>query len=314
MNVIQDSFKQLVDRKLWPIAALLVVALAAIPFLLSKDAEEAPLPATTAAVPANAAAEDAAVVTLEDPSKGDSVRTVLGNRKDPFRPAQLNRVPKEEDTLTDGGVKTQVGTDPGTSSGGGGGGTESTGGTTTTTPAPTATPAPKPTYDLYSLKVRFGPTDGPLVTREVKRLTGLPGGTQPAALYLGLLGDRKTAVFIIDAGVEVLGDGRCEPSPEDCQTLMLKKGETEFLTRGDKQWQLDLVDINVKKTTDARAAKKSRTAVAADGRRKLKRLRGRSRAFAYDEAKGSLKRVTRSARSARVTRQDPGVATFGTSG
>ena len=57
-------------------------------------------------------------------------------------------------------------------------------------------------------------------------------------------------MFIVDAGVEVVGDGKCDPAPDNCQTLTLKPGETVFLTRGDKQWELDLIKIHVKKTTD----------------------------------------------------------------
>src|SRR3712207_7315722 len=48
-------------------------------------------------------------------------------------------------------------------------------------------------------------------SRNVKRLTGLPGGTHPAVLYLGLTDDHQSAVFLVDAGVNVLGDGECDP-------------------------------------------------------------------------------------------------------
>jgi hypothetical protein len=166
-----------------------------------------------------------------------------------------------------------------------------------------------PTYELYSLEVRFGSTDGELVTRNVKRLTGLPGGTNPAALYLGLLSDHKSAVFILDAGVEALGDGHCEPSPENCQTLTLRKGETEFLTRGEKQWELDLVDIHVQKTTNADIAAKARTAEAKGGRKVLKGLISRVGSYRYDSTKGALHKVARPKRPTAKT-----AATFTSSG
>jgi hypothetical protein len=166
-----------------------------------------------------------------------------------------------------------------------------------------------PTYELYSLEVRFGSTDGELVTRNVKRLTGLPGGTNPAALYLGLLSDHKSAVFILDAGVEALGDGHCEPSPENCQTLTLRKGETEFLTRGEKQWELDLVDIHVKRTDDAKAARKVRSAEARNGRKVARRMGVRGVGFRYDSTKGALHKVARPKRPTAKT-----AATFTSSG
>ncbi len=260
MNSLADPFKQLVERRLWPVALLLVAALVAVPVLLTKKADDGGgLPVATTSVPSGQS-DTEPVVALADAEKTDSVRAVLGARKDPFRPAQVDHLPKPDDALTDVGTETSVETGtPET------GGTDAGGGTTTPTATATPTPAVE-TFELYSLQVRFGPVTGPLVTREVKRLTGLPGGN-PALLYLGLLSDHKTAVFLVDAGVTVLGDGHCEPNPENCQTLTLKKGETEFVTRGKQQWELDLVDINVKETTDAAAARKARVAEARNGRR-----------------------------------------------
>jgi hypothetical protein len=295
-----DPFKQLVERRLWPVALLLVAALVAIPFLLSKKQETEVLPLATNAAPAGQA-DTQSVVSLGDAERRDQLRAVLGDRKDPFRPAQIHHIKKATDTLTtDAGAPTTVAS-TGTDTGGGGGGETIT--TPTVTPTATPTPAPK-TYDLYSLQVRFGLTDGDLRTRNVKRLTGLPGGEHPAALYLGLLSGHKSAVFIIDAGVEVLGDGHCDPSPTDCQTLTLKRGETEFLTRGDKQWELDLVDIHVKQTTDPTKAAESRREIAADGRRSLRGLAARINHYAYDTASGSLRQQKPAAkRPTKVSRE-----------
>ena len=80
------------------------------------------------------------------------------------------------------------------------------------TPAPT----PEKTYELYSLKVRFG--DPPRTTcrpATLKRLKALPGAEDPALIYLGLLKDRKTAVFLVDGAAEVQGDGKCLPSASE---------------------------------------------------------------------------------------------------
>ena len=312
MNALADPFKQLVERKLWPLALLLVAALVAVPLLLSeKPADTSPLPLATTGVPAGQG-ETESVVSLADANETDKLRAVLGSRKDPFRPAQFHRVPKDE-TLTQGAGQATV-VDPTGSSGGSSGGSTAPSGspvvdTPTETPVPAApTPAPK-TYELYSLEVRFGPTDGELVSRNVKRLTGLPGGS-PALLYLGLMPDHKTAVFLVDAGVNVLGDGECDPSPDNCQTLTLEKGETEFINRGDEQWELDLIDIHVKKTTDAKAARKARAAEARNGRKLARRMGARSSAYRYDASQGTLQRVAKVSRHSRAPRN----AAFDTSG
>jgi hypothetical protein len=51
--------------------------------------------------------------------------------------------------------------------------------------------------------------------------------------------------------LEVTGDGVCKPHPSNCETIHLRKGETEFFDIKDEsgnvvaQYQLDLVDIRV---------------------------------------------------------------------
>ncbi len=300
MNGLAGPFQQLIDRKLWPIAVGLVLALIAVPILLKSDESAAPLPPSAATT---TTASDA-IVTLSDADKQDRLRAVLGDRKEPFRPAQIHRVPKEETTSTGVPTGSASTTDSG-SAGGAGGATAGGGDTGGSTPVPDttgpdATSTPQPTFDLFSLTVRFGPTDGRLVTRNVKRLTGLPGGPSPAALYLGLLDNKKAAVFIIDAGVKALGDGDCDPSPEDCQTLTLKAGETEFLSRGDKQWELDLIKIHTKKTASAETARVARRTIAPGGRDTLRRLLPRIGPYRYDENAGTLDRLSRTAQAKRI--------------
>ena len=121
------------------------------------------------------------------------------------------------------------------------------------TATPTATPKPAP---LNSIRVRFGKVAEDESTAEepkaatVRRLEVLPDEDNPVLVYRGVEDGGKVAVFELTGTVEAMGDGKCEPSPEDCQILKLKAGETEFLTisdtgtEADAQYQLDLVKIN----------------------------------------------------------------------
>ncbi len=47
-------------------------------------------------------------------------------------------------------------------------------------------------------------------------------------IYLGVLDDKKTAVFLLDSGVVAQGDGDCQPSRTTCETIRIREGETEF--------------------------------------------------------------------------------------
>ena len=111
MNALRGLLRDLVDRKLWPVAVLLLVAALAVPLYLgrSSDAADTPLP-----VPAgqDAAKTSKAAVTLED-TAADDARP--GGVHNPFK--QLH-VPKATDTKT---AKPAPSADTPSSSGGSGG-------------------------------------------------------------------------------------------------------------------------------------------------------------------------------------------------
>ena len=133
---------------------------------------------------------------------------------------------------------------------------------------PPVAPAPTPTATVpqYSIKVRFGAvTDtSDLTAKTVERLTVLPDEEAPVLIYQGVEDGGKVAVFELTGVVDAQGDGKCEPTPEDCQYLKLRAGETEFITvtetgtEADAQYQLDLVKIYKKDTKVAKVGR-SRT-------------------------------------------------------
>jgi hypothetical protein len=310
MNDLAAPFRQLVERRLWPLAVLLVAALAAVPILLSKSGAEPVAPLPTAATAPASDAEDT-VVSLADAESLEADRKVLGSRKNPFRPAIKAKKAQEEETTTTGSHSTttvDLG-DPGT-----GGSTGSTGGGTFVPGTPGVTPPdiPRPAIELYSLAVRFGESTGTLEERLLKRLKGLPGGSNPKVVYLGLLGDHKTAVFLVDADVTVQGDGKCEPSPLDCQTLRMKKGDTVFLDVGEgaeaKQFQLDLVGVVTRKVRSQVLAASARASVAKGGRAALRERLGRIGRYRYSEREGVLKVASVKAWKASVAKASAAAA------
>jgi hypothetical protein len=114
-------------------------------------------------------------------------------------------------------------------------------------------------------------------------------------IYLGVGQDGKTAIFLLDHGVEAVGDGKCKPTPAECETIRLRAGDTEFLDVKDAagnvtaQYQLDLVRIHKSTTTSASEAKASYAGSTA-GRRLLKARVSSDGPIAYrwNDATGTL--------------------------
>ena len=101
----------------------------------------------------------------------------------------------------------------------------------------------------------------------------LPDEEAPVLVYRGVEDGGKVAVFELTGVVDAQGDGKCVPTPEDCQYLKLRAGETEFITvtetgtETDAQYQLDLVKIYKKDDEGLpRSLTPSRGRVAGQGR------------------------------------------------
>ena len=274
MNPLENAWSSLVQRRLLPVAILLVAALAAVPFVLAKDPEPvAPAPATPSAdksLTADASLSDPVVALAEDGSTPKQRRRVLGASKNPFEPAaapEPTATPTPEGVSGGGAPVNTVGDTGGKPADVGGGTSAPAGGDApVSVPGTPVAPAePKPTYELYSLTVRFGDSESDaLERRNVPRLQALPSADEPVLVYLGPGKGGKTAVFMVDEGVVAQGDAVCKPSPANCETLHMRPGDTEFLDVTDEdgtvtaQFQLDLLKIKTSTTADAAAAVKSR--------------------------------------------------------
>jgi hypothetical protein len=163
---------------------------------------------------------------------------------------------------------------------------------------------------MHELTVRFGDSAAGSARRSLKRLQPLPSAENPVLIYLGVLRDGKTAVFLVDHGVTAVGDGDCKPGPDECETLRLRAGETEFLDVTDAtgastgQYQLDLVTIHHSSTESATRAQNSSKA----GRRLLKARVSSDgpTGYRWDATAGALKR--RQGQTLRATFADATVS------
>ncbi len=85
----------------------------------------------------------------------------------------------------------------------------------------------------FRVDLRFG-APGALVKRyNLARLTPLPSVDEPSFIYLGVLGDGETALFLNPTEAAASGDAVCDPAPEDCQRVTMKKGQAALLDGAD---------------------------------------------------------------------------------
>jgi hypothetical protein len=276
MTLLRDLWADLRERRLWPVAALLVIALVAIPVVLGRSSGAAETPAPIPApLPASTASSDGeqAVSLAAGPVARMAAR---GRPRDPFRGAPKAKQPAESvappatpvaatpsdsipaDTPAATPAAPPSAPDP------------------APVPADTSTPPTTPTAPPvtgvaagYRTDLRFGPAGRDKPIEDLLRLRALEGAAGPLLVYLGVREDRKTAVFLLTSTAEHAGDGRCQPSATACQMIELSRGESEFFDVPTGEAGVEQYELYVERVSSRRAATvaKARTVLREESRR-----------------------------------------------
>jgi hypothetical protein len=132
--------------------------------------------------------------------------------------------------------------------------------------------------DVWRVDLRFGDAGNQKVRHDVPRLTPLPSATDPFFIFLGVLKDHKTAVFMISSDATTTGDGKCTPNPTQCDTIEMKAGDTEFFdvaqgNAGVMQYELDLIKISHGKVKSKAATASAARKVSKGGKLVVQELK-----------------------------------------
>ncbi len=269
-----DLWHDLREKRLAPVAVLLLVAVIAVPVVMLKPASSSEGDAGAPAVaPGDTSQPTIVDAVQEDAGEGSDLGVF--DPRNPFRPppgksagldANGEPITAIEPEPPSGTASTGVGPDPGSIGGGGGGGG--------TAPGPAPVPDPVEPVEpvepgepvrrsfTYVADVRFGRT-GDERKRTVQRLELLPNAKNPVLVFLGVSANRRRAVFLLDSRFRQAGEGICRPSAATCSYIYLstEKGESEhYFTDADgNAYRLDLLRIRRVEVGGRASAKGSRT-------------------------------------------------------
>jgi hypothetical protein len=288
MTFILDVVQDLREKRLWPVAAGLLVALVAVPLLLAKPASEESESAPEQSTPGPVAQLPAVSLNAE---AGKGSRLDIFNSRDPFDPVldlpassggdeggtgegagggpasdpfsgadpASGAATTETDSGGSAGGDSGGGSDSG--SGGSGGGGDGGGGGGGGGGGETKT-----TLYTYTVDVKYGRKGSEKTYKGVQQLQILPSDDNPHLVFLGVTTDGKQAVFMVDQSFTVTGEATCKPSSRTCTFLYAELDEDRdeaTLTDPDgKEYRFRLVDIDRVKVAEAekRAEAKSERA------------------------------------------------------
>ena len=253
-KIARDLYADLRDRRLLALVAVLVVAIAAVPFLLAGKGEEQPAePATPAFAPESSPGVAAASFSVipANPGLRDYERR-LGHRqaRDPFKG------PTPEATAAKGGGEgsssAAEGESPSSGSAAGesgsadatGGGSASGGSDEGSTTADEVVVQKK--IVGYEIDTHAGFLGHIHDHEGIKPVAKLPSPQNPVVVFTGLSSDKKRAMFLMSNSVTAYyGKGTCGVGGETCQVLELKKGQSATFAYGygDTRYKLSLRKI-----------------------------------------------------------------------
>jgi hypothetical protein len=278
-----DLYYDLKERRLLPLIALLLVAIVAVPILLSQagsseSGEEVPAPASPEA--SISGTESDLVVAKATPGLRDYRRRLEHARSlDPFRQPQTSSGEGEGESgsseVSSGGGEASAAT-----------GSSPTFEESSLPPIPSSETAPSVTfpeegggsssgsgdakYASNSIDVRIVSVpnsaggDGKAsvkpeteVRRGLPELTMLPSRETPAAVFMGTSADGKKALLLVSSDVaSVFGDGQCVVGSETCQLLALEKGLPQTFVYGPqgRTYRIEILAIEKKLSDKPRRA------------------------------------------------------------
>ncbi|MGI9082052.1 MAG: hypothetical protein ACR2FZ_07225 [Thermoleophilaceae bacterium] len=215
-----DILHDLRSKRLLPVAALLLLALVAVPLVLIKPAAE---PVATAPPPVAASDRGTPAVNLAGPETGSSDLGVF-DPKDPFRsPVSTRRRPSTSLAPSTTPPSAPSAPAKGGGSGSVGGGGSSSGGGSSPPPSTTPSPSrPKVVAYTYVVDVTFGLRGQTRQFRGLQRFRTLPNQRSPLLVFLGVDATAKRAVFLLDSRLRQGGEGSCRPTRERCSLLSLR--------------------------------------------------------------------------------------------
>lgn len=255
------------DKRLWPVAALLLAGIVAVPVLLTSSSNPPAQTQTPAPAPPPPAASTLPALNVQSTPAHSHL---TGRGRNPFSTASGSRATASSTTTPNLGSVASVAsiaqsavnalngsssasaassaghtTSGGSSASSSGSGTSSsssssssgTGSTTSSSGAPpsitgTAKPKPAPSglksTQSYDVAISVTNSSGGLNALDpFERLSVLPSQQQPLLVELGVLKGGDRVLFAVQPGTVVNGPGACKPGPVDCEILSLGQDQTE---------------------------------------------------------------------------------------
>jgi hypothetical protein len=251
-DFLLDIYYDLKERHLLPLVAILLVALVALPIVLSKSSDgETEEGGGAIATPSAVAPASSLVVAQAAPGLREYRRRLDRTPRNPFKQPQTSAAGEgSEGSPATTEEATMIGGEPEEATAGGEGGS-------TTSPEGNGEPSGHLKYYSWTIDVRVTPVssgkDKPEATvrHNLPELTMLPSRSVPALTFVGVTKDEKNAVMLVsDKVTGLFGDATCTVGSEACQLIVLQPEIPETVVYGadSRTYRIELIKVGLTET------------------------------------------------------------------
>ncbi len=254
-DFLLDVYYDLKERHLLPLVAILLVALVALPVVLSSGSDSSEGEEGAAiATPSTIAPASKLVVVKAAPGLRDYRHRLAGTAKDPFKQQYADSEGEGTGEGASGGAESTT-VEPGEPSEGTSGGTAEPG-----SPGEGGGEPPEGghvNYYSFAIDVRVTPVSSKenkpesSVRHNLPELTMLPSRDVPALTFMSVTKDEKRALMLVsDKVTGLFGDGICVVGAETCQLLALEPGVPETVVYGAdaRTYRIEITKLRLLKT------------------------------------------------------------------
>lgn len=276
-NFVIDIYYDLKERHLLPIAVVLLIAIVAVPIVLSQSSgsgTSAEAPESAIASTSATASEGRELVATSTPGLRKYQRRLAHlKEKDPFKQQFTGSGQKGTESSSEAGTVEGAGTETSPTES-----TETGGTSTETSTEGSGEPATERLrYYSYAIDVRVSsagggqsessaPTDGAPSTpknpnqppkrtwttrHNLPELTMLPSRKVPAVIYMGSTKDGKKALMLVSSNVtSIFGDATCVLGSKSCELLAMDPGLPETFVYGatGRTYKIELLKVHLVET------------------------------------------------------------------
>jgi hypothetical protein len=248
-DFLLDIYYDLRERHLLPLVAILLVALVALPIVLSGGSDSSE-PEAAIATPSAAVPTSKLVVAKAAPGLREYKKRLAGTPKDPFKQQYTGAEGEAAEGV--GSVSSSEESSATIES------SESSGSPTeTTSPSDGSGEPPEGShlqYFSFAIDTRVVPVSSgedkpePSVRHDLPEMTMLPSRSVPALTFIGVTKDEKNAVMLVsDKVTGLFGDATCIVGSEACQLIALEPGIPETVVYGadSRTYRIELLKLRL---------------------------------------------------------------------